>query len=136
MGKMTMNFGGKDMEVDDLVARMPKSGKPPSLNDIKPLPNAKPTKPGEYKKYTTPVKASGTDEGTDQASANRNLPNDFANVMQDERNKKGMQNYEREKKFKSGGKVSSASGRADGIAQKGKTKGKIIAMCGGGMYKK
>ena len=35
-----------------------------------------------------------------------------------------------------GGKVSSASKRADGIATKGKTKGTIIAMCGGGMYKK
>jgi hypothetical protein len=35
-----------------------------------------------------------------------------------------------------GGKVSSASKRADGIATKGKTKGTMIAMCGGGMYKK
>ncbi len=38
--------------------------------------------------------------------------------------------------YKRGGKVSSASKRADGIATKGKTKGKMIAMCGGGMYKK
>lgn len=37
--------------------------------------------------------------------------------------------------FKSGGKVRSASARADGIATKGKTRGKIV-MCGGGMYKK
>ena len=29
-----------------------------------------------------------------------------------------------------------ASSRADGCATKGKTKGKFIAMCGGGMYKK
>jgi hypothetical protein len=36
--------------------------------------------------------------------------------------------------FKRGGKVSSASKRADGIAQKGKTKGTMI-MCGGGMTK-
>ena len=36
----------------------------------------------------------------------------------------------------SGGSVSSASKRADGIAMKGKTRGKIVAMCGGGMYKK
>jgi hypothetical protein len=79
-----------------------------------------------------PIKSSGTNEGTDQASANRNLPNDYFNVMQDQQNKKGMQNYERDKKFKSGGKVSSASGRADGIAKKGKTKGKIIAMSHGG----
>jgi hypothetical protein len=38
--------------------------------------------------------------------------------------------------YKKGGSVSSASRRADGIATKGKTKGTIIAMCGGGMYKK
>jgi hypothetical protein len=34
--------------------------------------------------------------------------------------------------FKKGGSVSSASSRADGIAQRGKTKGTIV-MCGGGM---
>jgi hypothetical protein len=39
------------------------------------------------------------------------------------------------KPFKSGGSVSSASGRADGIAQRGKTRGKTIAMCGGGRMK-
>lgn len=38
--------------------------------------------------------------------------------------------------YAGGGKVSSASKRADGIATKGKTKGTMIAMCGGGMYKK
>ena len=38
--------------------------------------------------------------------------------------------------YKKGGKVSSASKRADGIATKGKTRGTIVAMCGGGMYKK
>jgi hypothetical protein len=37
--------------------------------------------------------------------------------------------------YKRGGSVSSASRRADGIATKGKTKGTMIAMCGGGMYK-
>jgi len=37
--------------------------------------------------------------------------------------------------MKAGGSVSSASKRADGIAQRGKTKGTIV-MCGGGMYKK
>jgi hypothetical protein len=29
-----------------------------------------------------------------------------------------------------------ASARADGIAQRGKTRGTMISMCGGGMYKK
>jgi hypothetical protein len=38
--------------------------------------------------------------------------------------------------MKSGGKVSSASSRADGIATKGKTRGTMIAMCGGGMGKR
>lgn len=38
------------------------------------------------------------------------------------------------KKMSSGGKVSSASSRGDGIAQRGKTRGKIV-MCGGGMTK-
>jgi hypothetical protein len=38
--------------------------------------------------------------------------------------------------MKRGGSVSSASRRADGIASKGKTKGTMVAMCGGGMYKK
>jgi len=37
--------------------------------------------------------------------------------------------------MKSGGSVSSASKRGDGIASKGKTKGTMVAMCGGGMYK-
>ena len=36
------------------------------------------------------------------------------------------------KNMKSGG---SASSRADGLAQRGKTKGTLV-MCGGGMYKK
>jgi hypothetical protein len=44
--------------------------------------------------------------------------------------------------LKKGGKVKkmagggSASARADGCATKGKTKGTMVAMCGGGMYKK
>lgn len=38
-----------------------------------------------------------------------------------------------ESPFKKGGKVSSASSRADGCAVRGKTKGTMVAMCGGGM---
>lgn len=33
-------------------------------------------------------------------------------------------------------KGGTASSRADGIATKGKTKGTMVAMCGGGMYKR
>ena len=39
-----------------------------------------------------------------------------------------------EQGMKSGGKVSSASSRGDGIAQRGKTKGTMV-MCGGGYTK-
>lgn len=38
------------------------------------------------------------------------------------------------KSYAKGGKVGSASARADGIAQRGKTKGTIV-MCGGGYMK-
>ena len=38
--------------------------------------------------------------------------------------------------YKKGGKVSSASSRADGIATKGKTRGTMVTMCGGGMGKR
>jgi len=44
-------------------------------------------------------------------------------------------NYENEDGMKKGGKVSSASSRGDGIAQRGKTKGTMV-MCGGGMVRK
>jgi hypothetical protein len=39
------------------------------------------------------------------------------------------------KKYAKGGSVSSASSRGDGIAIRGKTKGTMAVMCGGGMYK-
>lgn len=39
------------------------------------------------------------------------------------------------KKYAKGGSVSSASSRGDGIAIRGKTKGTMAKMCGGGMYK-
>ena len=47
---------------------------------------------------------------------------------------KGMEEAP-EMELKSGGRVSSASRRADGIAQRGKTRGTTVVMCGGGMAK-
>lgn len=38
--------------------------------------------------------------------------------------------------YKKGGSVGSASRRADGIAQRGKTRGTTVVMCGGGMARK
>jgi hypothetical protein len=55
--------------------------------------------------------------------------------QQSAKNQEALKNapieYENHKK---GGKISSASSRADGIAQRGKTKGTMV-MCGGGMAK-
>ena len=72
-------------------------------------------------------KPSGTTEGTDQKSAERNLRLDFENLKADERERKAREEYEKRKAkgMKKGGSVSSASARADGIAQRGKTRGKI-----------
>jgi hypothetical protein len=46
--------------------------------------------------------------------------------------KKGMRQGLKDEGYKKGGKVSSASSRADGIAVKGKTKGTMITMKSGG----
>ena len=46
--------------------------------------------------------------------------------------KKGMRQGLKDEGYKKGGKVSSASSRADGIAVKGKTKGTMITMKNGG----
>lgn len=50
--------------------------------------------------------------------------------------RKDEEAYERARTtYKKGGKVSSASKRADGIAERGKTRGTTITMCGGGYMK-
>ena len=53
-------------------------------------------------------------------------------------NPEGAKRYEEapEMGMKRGGSVGSASKRADGIAQRGKTRGTNVAMCGGGMTKR
>jgi hypothetical protein len=53
--------------------------------------------------------------------------------LEDEDVKANTKAYNKAIGMKSGG---TASSRADGCATKGKTKGTIIAMCGGGMYKR
>lgn len=51
---------------------------------------------------------------------------DAENVKKDQQLQKEYEAYEKSKGMKSGGKVSSASARADGCAQRGKTRGKIV----------
>ena len=93
--------------LDDMMTTLPlpKGGKRLNFDDdVKPLPNPKPTKATDLGKYATPLKKSGTNEGTDQASANRDLPNDFVNAMQDKKNKQG-QDFSNKNPYKKGGKV-------------------------------
>ena len=88
-------------------------------------------KMGEYKPRDT-----YTRQGQEETSANykpRREPKDLTEVS-----KPGTRtNYENtdtsDMTYKKGGMT--ASKRADGIAQRGKTRGTIV-MCGGGMYKK
>ena len=71
--------------------------------------------------FTPRKPSSGTTEGTDQESAERNLKLEAENIRKD-------QATEKERKgtgYKKGGSVGSASKRADGIAMRGKTRGKI-----------
>lgn len=51
---------------------------------------------------------------------------DAENIKKDQQLKKEYEAYEKSKGMKAGGSVSSASSRADGCAQRGKTRGKII----------
>lgn len=54
------------------------------------------------------------------------MPSDIKDSLQTMKNKKAAENYEATKEYKKGGKVSSASSRADGCAQRGKTRGKVV----------
>ena len=59
----------------------------------------------------------------------RDIPEDnegLPNLPEAVRNKMGYKRNGGKISYKSGGKVSSASARADGCAQRGKTKGKMV----------
>jgi len=71
----------------------------------------------------------------EQARQNRGMMSDAEKAAREEMDFEKISRYRPEQGYKKGGSVSSASSRADGIAQRGKTKGTIV-MCGGGMYKK
>lgn len=61
------------------------------------------------------------DFGVTRTEARRRL-----NALEDVQEREGMRHGGKVKKYKSGGSVSSASKRADGIATKGKTRGKFV----------
>lgn len=107
---------------------------------------------------TIPAKSSSKTSGTVRSTATKlpakvdpdapsqavleSLKNERLNQEQDMRNRKEREAYDKGEPtrlkdqggFKKGGSVKSASSRADGIAQRGKTRGTMV-MCGGGMTK-
>jgi len=94
--------------LDDMMTTLPlpKGNKRLNFDDeVKPLPNPKPTKATDLGKYATPLKKFGTSEGTDQASAERNLRQDFENMKADERQKKARETFDKAPPMKKGGKV-------------------------------
>ena len=77
----------------------------------------------EIKRETRGVQKTSTDRARDDARE----------MKMQEQNEKASREASRDMGMAKGGMT--ASKRADGIAQRGKTKGTIV-MCGGGMYKK
>jgi len=70
---------------------------------------------------------AGTTEGTDPKSAERNLRLEYENLKKDEFVKKEFEpKPPAPKPVKKMAKGGSASSRADGIAIRGKTKGRIV----------
>jgi hypothetical protein len=69
-------------------------------------------------------KPVGTTEGTDQAAAEKNLRQEYENVKKDQQVKKEFEGYEKSKAkgMRQGGYVKAA----DGCAQRGKTRGKMV----------
>ena len=77
----------------------------------------------EIKRETRGVQKTSTDRARDDARE----------MKMQQQNEKASREASRDMGMAKGGMT--ASSRADGIAQKGKTRGTIV-MCGGGMYKK
>lgn len=69
-------------------------------------------------------RATGKPERDPQAEKEP-IPSDIADKLQTMKNNRAADQYEKNKTFKSGGKVGSASKRADGCCVKGKTRGKM-----------
>ncbi len=61
-----------------------------------------------------------------QASEKSGMELEVENAKKDRRVKEEYEAYQKSKGMKKGGKVSSASSRADGCAQRGKTRGKMV----------
>ena len=97
---------------------------------IVPTPSSTPEEDTKAAKYRKEAQSGGTDAPP---------PSDVVQQLEDKKAAEKASTAPTTKTkmgkiFKKGGSVSSASSRADGVAQRGKTKGTFI-MCGGGMAK-
>lgn len=99
------------------------------------------------KEFTAADKGRKFARGGEMAMDKADIKQDKAIVkkafkMHDKQEHKGSKGTDLSKLKKGGvatsgmGKVKTAAPSRDGVATKGKTKGKMIAMCGGGMTKK
>jgi len=81
----------------------------------------------DKKPFTQRMPAPQTDEELDRISPEAlDMMKRKKRDMEQERRQKDMENNVKGKKMAKGGKVSSASKRADGCATKGKTKGRMV----------
>lgn len=83
------------------------------------------------------ARAKRTERGMEPVMARRRLAErgvDVESLLQNKPTDSDMKKGGKVKGYAKGGSVSSASKRADGIAQRGKTRGTIVA-CGGGYMK-
>ena len=117
MAKMKMKFGDRELEVDDMVEHNPKKSR-----DVKPLPLPKSTTPEKIKEYSKSTKDKQSE------SSKQEQENERLDKKQEDEYKKYQEGEKTRLKdqgssfFKKGGKVSSASKRADGCAIRGKTR--------------
>ena len=114
---MKIKFGGRELEVDDMVERNPKKSR-----DVKPLPLPKSTTPEKIKEYSTPTKdkqSESSKQEQENEAKDRKSKAEYDNYMKGEKTRLKDQGSSF---FKKGGKVSSASKRADGCAIRGKTR--------------
>ena len=79
----------------------------------------------DYTKKQSQPRKKATQQAKPAADDEDFMPADIKDKKQTMLNQRAAENYEATKEYKKGGKVSSASSRADGIAIRGKTRGKM-----------
>ena len=108
---------------------MPKDNK--TLEGIPAIPRPKKSA-GAGRGFVNPQRTDQSDEDYVTPKQRYDMERD---IMDARKTDADSQAYDKAMGMKKGGSVGSASKRADGIAQRGKTRGTTITMCGGGYMK-